>query len=259
MDITIIGAKGFVGSALVRYFSKKDYKTKLVTRESYSKLIGERSDVVIDASGNSKKYLAEDDPVKEFNFSVQHRLKTLFDFPADLHIHISSVDVYNDLSSHATTSEGKIIDPSLSSNYGFHKMIAEQIIQHYSNRWLIIRLAGMVGKGLRKNPVYDILNGLPIRIHPDSQYQFMNTDDVARIVCGLLEKNIHGEIFNVCGDGLVSPHQIASFADKAIDLSLIDVNESKRIVDISIDKIKKYFKMPKSVETIKSFISINHD
>jgi nucleoside-diphosphate-sugar epimerase len=144
---------------------------------------------------------------------------TLRDFPADLHVHVSSVDVYGDLTSPATTREESPADLAPTSHYGFHKLLAEQIVEHYAGRWLIVRLGGMVGPGLWKNPVYDVLNGCPLRIHPDSQYQFIHTDEVARLVWLLVEKGAAEDAFNICGQGLMSPREIAATAGQGMDLS----------------------------------------
>ena len=160
MRVTVIGANGFVGSAFVRLLQRRaDIELITVTRENFDTAPVGHSDVVIEAACNSKKYLADRDPLAEFELSVTHRLKSLRRFPADLQLHISSVDVYGDLSSPATTTEATPPDLARVSSYGLHKLLAEQLVRHYSPAWLILRLAGMVGPGLRKNPVYDLLHG----------------------------------------------------------------------------------------------------
>src|SRR2546428_7213824 len=118
--VTVIGARGFVGSAFVRLLTGADVELRQVTRVNYAEFAGETSDIVIDASGNSAKYLADRDPVAEFDRSATHRLRTLCDFPAALHVHLSSVDVYHDLTSQRTTTEDFPIDIELCSRYGAH-------------------------------------------------------------------------------------------------------------------------------------------
>ena len=134
------------------------------------------------------------------------------------------------------------------------ELLAEQLVQHYASAWLIIRLAGMVGPGLRKNPVYDILQQQPLRIHPDSQYQFMLTRDVARCVWALVERRITGEIFNLCGKGLITPREIASLAGRSMDLSLMDSSSHPRIVYVNTAKIESILSLPETRTSITKFI-----
>ena len=255
MRVTLIGAQGFVGSAFARFLRRRAGVELIeVTRQNYASATGNPSDVVIEAACNSRKYLADQQPAAEFDSSVSHRLRTLHDFPAALHLQISSVDVYNDLASDKTTREDVAIDPAKVSHYGLHKLLAEALVRHYASRWLIVRLAGMVGPGLRKNPVFDILNGQSLRIHPDSQYQFMHTDDVARIVWGLVETGQAGDVFNVCGDGLISPRRIAELASRSLNLSLLSSDVAPRVVNANIEKIRRLAAVPRSEDTVRGFL-----
>lgn len=255
MRVTLIGANGFVGSAFARLLqARPDVQLVRVTRGNFDSVPAAPSDIVIEAACNSKKFLAAENPAAEFELSVTHRLKTLLRFPAVLQVHVSSVDVYGDLTSPATTREDSPVDFSKISRYGFHKLLAEQLVRHYAPRWLILRLAGMVGPGLRKNPVFDILNGLPLRVHPDSRYQYVPTDDVARIAWSLIERNAAGEIYNVCGDGTVTMREIARLAGRELNLSDLPQNSTPRIVEASNDKIRKLFSIPKTADSICAFV-----
>jgi nucleoside-diphosphate-sugar epimerase len=255
MRVNLIGANGFVGTGLRLFLSRQPgLELAAVTRENYDSLKGGAADVTIDVSGNSKKFLADQQPLLDLELSVAHRLRTLRDFPAARQVHISSVDVYDDLTSPGTTTEDAPVNLAATSNYGVHKLLAEQLVRHYAGDWLILRLAGMVGPGLRKNPVFDILNGQPLRIHPDSRYQFMHTRDVARILWELVMSTVKGEIFNVCGDGLTSPRDIAVAAGKTLDLTLLPEGISPRIVDVNNSKLKRFTQVPPTVETVSEFV-----
>jgi nucleoside-diphosphate-sugar epimerase len=252
--VVVIGAQGFVGSALVRHLRQRPVELIEVTRQNYPQRAGSRADVVIQAACNSKKYLADDDPVAEFDLSVAHCLRTLRDFPASLHVHISSVDVYADLADPSANTEESPIDVARISHYGLHKLLAEKLVRHYADRWLIVRLAGMVGPGLRKNPVFDILHHQPLRIHPESQYQFAPTDFVAEGVWRLVEDREVNQVFNLCGRGSVSPRQIAELAGRKLDLSLVGADARPRVVDINVRKVSRLFEMPLSLDTVQAFI-----
>ncbi|HHY87237.1 MAG TPA: NAD(P)-dependent oxidoreductase [Verrucomicrobia bacterium] len=256
MRVTLIGANGFVGSAFARLLERRpDVTLVRVTRENFAQLPSIHSDVVIEAACNSKKYLAEEDPAADFALSVQHRLESLRRFTADVHIHISSVDVYADLSSPETTHEDTPVPPRGPSRYGFHKHLAELLVQHYAPAWLIVRLAGMVGPGLRKNPVFDILNGNPLRIHPDSRYQYLLTDEVARITWTLFERGFRCEIFNVCGSGVVTMREIAKLAGRELNLSLQAPDWNPRVVEASIEKLARVLPVMETRKALEQFFA----
>lgn len=129
--------------------------------------------------------------------NVQTTLNTLFDFKIRKYVYLSSVDVYNDVSNPLNNYEDVIIKPELLSNYGFSKYLGELLVKKYAPNWLILRLGGMVGEGLKKNPIYNIIYLKKLFLNPKSRFQFMNTADVAKIIEKLLMKN--KEVFNVCG------------------------------------------------------------
>lgn len=251
--LAVIGASGFVGSAFARQASAS-FEVTAITRDSYDSLRGKSFDVVVDAAANSRKYLADEDPLLDFRLSVEHRLKTLLDFSARVHLHVSSVDVYEDLTSPETTREDRVIDPARTSRYGFHKLLAEELVRQYAQEWLIVRLAGMVGPGLRKNPVFDIVNGRPLRIHPDSRYQFMATDEAAAVSLSLLQAGERSRAFNVCGDGLISPREIAELAGRAMNLQELPFDATPRIVDVCVSDLRPRHLPSRSVTSVKAHL-----
>ncbi len=252
--IFLIGAEGFVGSAFVRYFDKQQISYVAICRDDYKHFVGKNCDILINAAGNSKKYLANQDPLVDFDQSVSLTLQTLDDFKPAFYVLLSSVDVYPNLADPANNHEGMMFDPLQSSAYGLHKRMAEFLIQKHASSWLIVRLAGMVGTGLRKNPVYDILHERPLYIHPDSQYQFMSTDTVAHTVWHLIQNKMANEIFNVCGQGLMSPRQVAALAKKPLDVSLLPTDITPRIVWVNTQKINNLMRMPETYQTVATFI-----
>ncbi len=254
--VSLIGAGGFVGSAFLAHLSDQPgVEVVAVTRRNYAALSGTASDITIEAACNSRKYLADESPVAEFDLSVTHRLRTLVDFPAALQVHLSSVDVYSDLSSPETTREDAKADLTGVSTYGFHKLLAENLVKHYAASWLIIRLGGMVGPNLRKNPVFDILHDHPLRIHPDSRYQFMHTSEVSRIVWNLISIGLSGEILNLCGDGLISPREISAIAGRPMNLELLESSTRPRIVDASLERIKSLCEVPETLASVTDYIN----
>lgn len=251
--VAVLGGRGFVGSAFVRLLASRSIAHSTVGRsDSAAAMAG--CDVLINAGGNSVKYLADRDPAADFAQSVGLAVSASRDFRPRLYVLISSVDVYADLHRPESTTEDTPLSPMHASMYGFHKQLAELSVRRHTESWLIVRLAGMVGPGLRKNPVFDIMNGQAVRISPDSQYQFMSTDDVAEVVWQLVEAGVRNEVFNICGRGLISPREVAAIAGRALSLHPEAEHLPPRIVNVSIDRISRIRTMPSTRDTVEQFV-----
>jgi len=259
MKVAVIGSTGFVGSALCRLLSQRsNLDLYAINRSNFHDFRHIEFDVVIEAACNSKKYLADQDPITEAELSLLHRIETLTRYRAKFHIHLSSVDVYDDLSDLRRTQEDANIDISKCSHYGAHKVLAEELVKHYAPNWLIFRLSGMVGEGLRKNPVFDILNGGVVYIHPNSRYQYCNTDFVALAIWDIFERGVSGDTFNIAGKGTISPDEIYSIC-KSEDGSKVkyEGGDLPRIVEVDTSKIEKFFIMPDSLKVVSDFVAKN--
>jgi len=202
--ITIIGGNGFVGSAYVRLLTARGIAHRVVTRENYDSLMGTASDVLINANGNSRKFLATREPLNEFDQSVRSVALSLEDFPCKTYVFLSSGDVYPDQSSADVSGEDQVIDTTRQSRYGLHKCLAEQLVRATQTQWLVMRMGGFVGPGLKKNAIHDMLTGAPVWLSPQSELQFISTDRAAELVWGLVSAGVHNEIVNLGATGTVN-------------------------------------------------------
>lgn len=253
--ILLVGAGGFVGSAFARFFDRHGIPYTGITRDSYAASTGRAGTVLIHAAANSRKYLADSDWYADFEASVTSVLRTMRDFDVDRYVLISSVDVYDCLHDPDRNSEEAVIDPLRLSTYGFHKYVAEACVRRHRPRSLIVRLAGMVGPGLKKNPVFDVLHGQPLRIHPDSQYQFMSTDAVADIVWRLIESAYPNGIINVCGSGLISPREIGEMAGLPVVVAPEARAAAPRVVHINTRRAQALVPLPDTRAAVTEFIA----
>jgi len=248
--IFLLGHRGFVGSAIAKYLEKKGENFDGIDRKNYKNFVGKECDIFINAGGSSKKRLAEQEPKKDFELNVVSALNTVFDFKFKKYILISSVDVYNDVANPKNNKETAEIDPSKLSNYGLSKWLCEQIVKKYCKNWLILRLGGMVGEGLKKNAIYDLLNTKSLYISPNSELQYINTVEVARIIYILRNKN--NEIFNICGDGTIKLEDVAQHLNIRLDKKLYSLK--KDVYNINISKINKLTKIEKTQKAVFDFV-----
>ncbi len=248
--IFILGAHGFVGSAFVDQCHQQGHEHVGISRDNYQAYVGSECQVFINANGNSRKYLAETDPLADFDMNVRATLRSLLDFKAGLYVYLSSSDVYNDVSDPARNGEDTTIDPSSLSRYGFGKYLGELAVRKYAPKWLIIRMGGLLGPGLKKNPVYDMLHGRPLRVHPESSYQYIDTRDLARIVLDLAFRGVSKEVFNVAGAGVIRLSDILRMLGQVSQENSLE----RQHYEISTDKISVRCHVPETADTVRSFL-----
>jgi len=241
-----------VGSAFARVLEASGRPFVILDRESYADYAGRPCELLINANGNSRKPLAKQNPLADFDASVRTVRASLADFRFDRYIHLSSCDVYPDCSSPETTREELRLDVSLQTPYGFHKYLAEQCVRHGAREWLIIRFGGFVGPGLKKNAIFDILSGGPLWLHPASQLQFLHTDDAARIVLELAGRGLSREIVNVCGQGLISLEEAIASTGRTVALR---PDSPKVRYEVSIEKLSRSVSVPGTRSTVLAFLA----
>lgn len=201
--IYVLGGHGFVGSGYLRLFEASGIEARAVTRENHDALRGSACDVLINANGNSRKFLATREPLWDFDASVRSVAASLQDFRAGRYVFLSSGDVYPDTASPAATQEDQRIDLGCVSRYGLHKHLAEQLVQAEHPRWLVVRMGGFVGPGLKKNAIFDILTGGDVWLAPASALQFIDTLAAARLVWALIEAGVERQVVNLGAEGLL--------------------------------------------------------
>lgn len=251
MKIFVLGGNGFVGSGFVRCFNAHGVPVTVIDRTNYDQLIGAECDVFINANGNSKKFLAKDDPKAEFQASVASVRNSLVDFKFKKYVFLSTSDVYPDCSQPDLTREDTVLNVAEQSPYGFHKHLAELCVQHGAKDWLIVRQGGFVGHGMKKNAVFDVLNGDKLWVHPDSRFQFINTDDSARLVLKLVKQNISNQVFNLTATGTISVTEIMQLAGRSVPS---DSSAKPVCYEISTDNVARYVTLPTTYETVQKFL-----
>jgi dTDP-glucose 4,6-dehydratase/UDP-glucose 4-epimerase len=178
MKILIIGAKGFIGSHLVDYFSKKgDTVVSCDSKDDpenpgYTKVdkfnadynalfAGHKPDACIYAGGNGSVPYSIESPETDFylnTVAVNNLLSALQKHsPSCRFIHISSAAVYGS-PVNLPINEQETVKPQ--SPYGWHKYVSECICKKYSTLYGIktcsMRVFSVFGERLTKQLFWDI-------------------------------------------------------------------------------------------------------
>ncbi|MDA8231412.1 MAG: NAD-dependent epimerase/dehydratase family protein [Magnetospirillum sp.] len=251
--IYVIGGRGFVGSAYVRLLERLGLPHMVVTRENYDGLRGTACDVLINANGNSRKFLADRDPLWEFDASVRSVAESLHAFRASRYVFLSSGDVYPDPSSPATTGEDSVDTLPAASRYGRHKWMAEQLVRGEHRNWLIFRMGGFVGPGLRKNAIFDMVTGAAVRLAPESELQFIQTDHAAALVWSVVSSGVAGEVFNLGGGGRVHLGDLHAECKSA---SEFEAGAPVIRYELALDKLRRAAgsPIPDSLAEVRAFV-----
>ena len=120
-ECIVLGGKGFVGSAIVAEARSSGFDIIVVDKDEYDAARGTSCSLLINANGNSKKFLGRENPALEFDLSTRSVLRSIHDFPADRYVFLSSMDIYPDVSDPSLNREDSVIDIARQSPYGFHK------------------------------------------------------------------------------------------------------------------------------------------
>ena len=185
MKIGILGSTGFIGSEILRSVP-----------DSISYDSADKYEVLVNAAGNARKFQVNDDPYTDFINSVGHTYKAALTCKSQ--ILISSIDIFHD------------------SPYGFNKSLSEQIVKHYCERYLILRCAAVIGRGLKKGVVYDILNDIPVRLTPDSRLQLVTTKYICEIIIQSLARETWCTCMTLAGSKSITVEEIGKVLNKKI-------------------------------------------
>ncbi len=249
----VIGANGFIGAAVAAEAVRRGYETVSVDRAHYEEFKGQAADLLVHAAGNARKYVDERDPVAGFERTVAAIVPILLEFRPRRFIHLSSGAVYPHEGDPARNREDAPLAPEDMTRYGFHKWLAEQLVRHHAADWIILRLGGCVGPGLRKNALYDLLTGGPLFVHPDSEFQYMDVRDVAAAIFQLHESGLAaGTVLNLSARGTVSIRQAAAWAGRTLPA---DADQSPRCrAELNVERAAERLFLPETAEVVRKFI-----
>lgn len=147
----LIGFTGFVGSTLLR----EQAFDALFNSKNIGDIRGKNFSTVVCAGVSAVKWWANQNP--EADKSAIERLRQSIDtIETDHFILVSTVDVYPNP---VGVTENDIPDREGSQAYGLHRRELEIWANERFANCTVVRLPGLFGNGLKKNLIFDLMNG----------------------------------------------------------------------------------------------------
>tara|TARA_A100001015_G_scaffold283392_1_gene348646 strand:+ start:5911 stop:6663 length:753 start_codon:yes stop_codon:yes gene_type:complete len=161
----IVGNTGLIGKTLLRQTTFSHHYNS----SNIHDIEGRDFDLVVCSGMRAEKWIANKYPNKDLEnlTSIKSNLKTI---SADLIILISTVDVF---ANPIDVDEDTMIDTTNLETYGLNRYDLENFVKKNFNKYLIVRLAGLVGKNLKKNFLFDLKNNNNLdQFNSESTFQF---------------------------------------------------------------------------------------
>jgi|688.fasta_scaffold293177_2 dTDP-4-dehydrorhamnose reductase len=215
----LIGSTGFVGG----HFQKSFEFTHKFNRSNISELQGLDTDLLICAGLPAEKWKANNDPESDWS-NMANLAQLVSTVDAEQAVLISTVDVYQP-AIHVCEND----QPSLNGKeaYGRNRAWFESFFVSHFPHATIIRLPGLFGKNLKKNFIYDLVNGRDeqyLKVNKESQFQFFDISLISEIVLKALANNV--PLLNVATEPLFA-QDIAEIFNKKLTL-----NEPRKCYDM---------------------------
>jgi nucleoside-diphosphate-sugar epimerase len=146
----LVGHSGFVGSTLKRqtgfdaHFRSTDIQD----------IVGQSFDLLVCAGAPAQKWRANADPERDRD-TIDSLIERLDSVTCDRFVLISTVDVFK---SPVGIDEDDEVDFDGLHAYGLNRRRLEQFVQGRFPGSTVVRLPGLVGPGLQKNVIFDLLH-----------------------------------------------------------------------------------------------------
>jgi hypothetical protein len=165
MTNALIGYSGFVGGTLLK---QADFEG-LYRSTNIGEIEGRSFEMVVCAGAPAQKWVANREPDAD-SYKIEGLIEHLKNVLCDKFILISTVDVFKDP---VGVDEDTLINEAGLHPYGTHRRLLEKFVKGHFTDYLIVRLPGLVGPGLRKNVIFDFLNSNNLHvIDSRSAFQF---------------------------------------------------------------------------------------
>ncbi len=196
MEIALIGASGYVGSALSKALKAHSYTVAEVTRDTYEEHRSGEYDVLINCAMPSGRFWAKNNPEKDYAETVEKTAKLLSDWKFKKFIQISTVSARC----------------QLDTVYGKHKAAAEKLCNFGGN--LIVRLGALYGGNMKKGVLVDMLEGKKVYVDGESRYSFISVEAATAWIAAHLDRS---GIVELGGKNAIALKDVAKHLGKVVE------------------------------------------
>ncbi len=187
----LIGYTGFVGGNIYR----QENFDEVYNSKNIHEIDGKNFDILVCAGIPAEKWKANQFPeedMKKINSLLDH-LKTI---KVKKFVLISSVDVYKNPNK---VNEDTKIEKENLQPYGANRCYVEEFVKQNFEDYLIVRLPGLFGEGLKKNFIYDMIHQNALHwTHYKSVFQFYYLDNIWKDINKALKNNI--KVLNITSE-----------------------------------------------------------
>lgn len=203
--IGISGINGLVGSSLADHAISEGIETYEV--DFRKNLLPKTGDVIIMASGDPRKFWAQENP-HEYYFKEINQALEIFSYCKERNrlVLISTTEL-NSFEVKWNSEQGLDLNKESQKfnafTYKACKSIIELLCMDLMEDFFIARTCGIISHRATKGTIYDLLFKGKSWINPDSQIQLISDSNLARYVFDAAVKTEHIGTFNVVPTGFV--------------------------------------------------------
>jgi nucleoside-diphosphate-sugar epimerase len=202
MSIAVVGSTGLIGGTICAQTEVQ----ATYNSTNIASIRGRSFDTVFCAGARAVKWKANQQPEVDIT-EIQSLIQNLKTIETGMFVLISTVDVYQNP---VGVDEFTPVNTHGLEPYGLHRYILEQFVRQRFPAVRIVRLPGVFGKGLKKNLIYDLMNGNALHlIHSESRFQFYNLENLFKDLQIVLENS--APLVNMA----VEPVRAADLAERA--------------------------------------------
>jgi dTDP-4-dehydrorhamnose reductase len=165
LRVALVGYSGLVGSYIREMFPKAD----MFNSKNIHEIRGRDYELLILCTLPAEKWKANRFPDEDAEV-VQTISEHITSVSSSQTLLVSTIDVFNE--PNGVFEDDTPQEPAL-SGYGMNRLAFERFVNAKFGHVWTVRLSGLVGRGLKKNVIYDLRNGKSVEEVPiNSQFQF---------------------------------------------------------------------------------------